>query len=355
MIRLCSAVCVGMALAFVCGCDRGPTLAEIEASERSERGYANAMDDLQAGRMDAAIKGFEQVLKKNPTSYSAHFQLATLMQDVRKDYISAIVHYRSYLAMRPASDKAPVATDRVKYCETLLSAEIVRKAGGSASNKLATDNEKLVAQVKKLTDELAKAKKDIARLEQEKSAQHQTIVKLSSAVDSDVAGKDPHRVKNAVASLKDDESAESVRRRLKPTDAELLDDDDEVATSPSVKPGDIKKLKQELAELDAEDLARTNTAKKAGANDKTKPTMTTKGTTPFDVLSGKKPAREKGEALPESYVVQEGETLSSIALKFYGNRNAWRTIQSANIAIIPANGRVRQGQIIKLPPANKKP
>ena len=132
-------------LAVVCGCDRGPSLSEIEERERASRLYTNAMDDLQAGRMDAAIKGFERVVLQEPKSYSAHFQLATLLQDVRKDYIAAIAHYRSYLALRPASDKATVAQDRVKLCETLLSAEVLRKAGGSASGKLAADNEKLTA------------------------------------------------------------------------------------------------------------------------------------------------------------------------------------------------------------------
>ena len=43
-------------LAVLCGCDRGPSLSEIEATERTSRLYTNAMDDLQAGRMDAAIR-----------------------------------------------------------------------------------------------------------------------------------------------------------------------------------------------------------------------------------------------------------------------------------------------------------
>ena len=78
--------CLALAgLALACGCDRGPSLSEIEERERTSRLYTNAMDDLQAGRMDAAIKGFERVVLEEPKSYSAHFQLATLLQDVRKD------------------------------------------------------------------------------------------------------------------------------------------------------------------------------------------------------------------------------------------------------------------------------
>ena len=194
-------------LAVVCGCDRGPSLSEIEERERASRLYTNAMDDLQAGRMDAAIKGFERVVLQEPKSYSAHFQLATLLQDVRKDYIAAIAHYRSYLALRPASDKATVAQDRVKLCETLLSAEVLRKAGGSASGKLAADNEKLTAdrdalgaRVKRLEAELAKAKKEIARLETENASKSRLLAKLSEA--DDVKASKTSAVKEALATLR---------------------------------------------------------------------------------------------------------------------------------------------------------
>lgn len=347
-------VCVGACMVCVCGCDKGPSLSEIEASERNSRLYTNAMDDLQAGRMDAAIKGFERVVLQEPKSYSAHFQLATLLQDVRKDYIAAIAHYRDYLALRPASDKATVAKDRMKLCETLLSAEMVRKAGGSASNKLASENAKLAQQVRTLTDKLEKAQKDIARLEQEKAAQRKTIEKLGAAIDSDAAPADPNRVKRAVAATKAGEDAEIARRRLKPTDAELLDEDDG-KDGPLIKSDEVKQIKGELAALDAEDEAAAN---KASSKPGAKPTAKVTGKTaasPLDVLGGKKKEHAKASAVPQSYVVQDGETLSSIALKFYGTRSMWREIQNANMAIIPANGRVRQGQIIKLPAAPKKP
>ncbi|MGN0846636.1 MAG: hypothetical protein ACI4RA_04545, partial [Kiritimatiellia bacterium] len=244
-------------LAALCGCDRGPSLSEIEATERASRLYTNAMDDLQAGRMDAAIRGFERVVLQEPKSYSAHFQLATLLQDVRKDYIAAIAHYRDYLALRPASDKATVAQDRVKLCETLLSAEVLRKAGGSASGKLAEDNEKLTAardaldaQVKRLEGELAKAKREIARLEAEGASKSRLLQKLSEA--DDVKASKAPSVREALASLKE-EREEVQRRRLKPTDAELLDEDDGVSSEDRIRnSADIRKLKSELASLDAE-------------------------------------------------------------------------------------------------------
>lgn len=368
-------------LAVFCGCDKGPSLSEIEARERTSRMYTNATDDLQAGRMDAAIKGFERVVLKEPESYSAHFQLATLLQDVRKDYIGAIAHYRSYLALRPASDKATVAQDRMKLCETLLNAEVLRKAGGSASGKLAADNEKLVAsrdaleaQVKKLETELEKARKDIARLESESASKSRLLQKLSEA--DDVRASKTSTVKEALAELKV-EREEVQRRHLKPTDAELLDEPDVAETEDRIRTSqDIKKLKGELATMDKDgkprkiDLSQANvndpvpllprpdaggavraTAEQEGGGDASKGKKVGKSTSSFDTMLGSTQKKPKATAggKPETYTVQQGDTLFIISKRFYGAPNKWKAILNANRAMISPDGRLRAGQVIKLP------
>ena len=370
-------------LATFCGCDKGPSLSEIEARERTSRMYTNATDDLQAGRMDAAIKGFERVVLKEPESYSAHFQLATLLQDVRKDYIGAIAHYRSYLALRPASDKATVAQDRMKLCETLLSAEVLRKAGGSASGKLAADNEKLAAardsleaQVKKLETELERAKKDIARLESEGASKSRLLRKLSEA--DDVRASKTSAVKEALAEIRA-ERDEAQRRRLKPTDAELLDEpDDGSATEDRIRTSqDVRKLKSELAAMDrdgrprkldvssaklddvspvpsrpdAGGAVRSAAEKSDSGQDVSKAKKSGKPSSLDAVLGSatqKKPKATAG-GKPETYTVQQGDTLFIISKRFYGAPNKWKAILNANRAMIAPDGRLRAGQVIKLP------
>ena len=206
-------VMVACALA---GCERARTLSEIEAQERSTRLYTNAMDDYRAGRLEAAIKGFERVVLDEPKSYSAHFQLATLLHDVRKDYIGAIAHYRAYLALRPASDKANVAVDRVKLCETLLAAEIVKKAAVGPDTlkkenaKLVEERDALAAKVRKLMVELEQANKTIVGLKRDNESQHNIIAKLSA----DDPGATPTTAKQALAELRAME-AEAARRRVR--------------------------------------------------------------------------------------------------------------------------------------------
>ncbi|MGN0847006.1 MAG: LysM peptidoglycan-binding domain-containing protein, partial [Kiritimatiellia bacterium] len=52
---------------------------------------------------------------------------------------------------------------------------------------------------------------------------------------------------------------------------------------------------------------------------------------------------------PERYTVQEGDTLFKISTRFYGSANKWRTILNLNRTIISPDGRLRVGQVIKLP------
>jgi nucleoid-associated protein YgaU len=63
---------------------------------------------------------------------------------------------------------------------------------------------------------------------------------------------------------------------------------------------------------------------------------------------GPTPGPGPGRATPTgNYVVQDGETLTSIARRVYGSANAWKTIAAANPGINP--DRIRSGMKITLP------
>lgn len=332
-----------VALATFCamsfaGCDREVSIAEREAKERSDRLYQNAMDDYRAGRLDAAIKGFERVVLDTPKSYSAHFQLATLLHEVRKDYIGAIAHYRAYLALRPTSDKATVATDRAKLCETLLSAEIVKRAAvgpetiKKENQKLTEERDSLTAKVRKLELELAEANRTIAGLRKDNESQHNIISKLTA----DDGSAAPVTAKQALAELKAME-AESARRRTRPTDAELLDDDEE---APS------RLNRSEVAKLRAE--AEKEEKRDAG-NRYAHAVSTNKAPASFAGMFGGKSKKQSMPGRPETYTVQEGDTLYRISTRFYGSSAKWRAIRDLNKATISLDGRLRAGQVIRLP------
>ena len=51
-----------------------------------------------------------------------------------------------------------------------------------------------------------------------------------------------------------------------------------------------------------------------------------------------------------TYTVQPGDTLSRIASQFYGKSHLWRIIFEANSTVLSDPGRIRPGQVLKIPP-----
>ena len=348
------ALLLGLAV-LAAGCDRNMSITEIEAKERTSRLYTTAMEDLQAGRTDPAIRGFEHVLVQEPRNYSAHFQLATLLQDIKKDYIGAISHFRSYLLFRPTSDKATIASDRMRVCDTLLGAEYLRKAGGRPTEKLSSENEKLAddvrklrEQVKRLEGQLAQAQEQVERLTTANKRYQRQIASVGADAEGDAPRKNVS-TKETLAELKA-LAGEQQRRRLRPTDAELLDDDSPPEERPLL--AEAKRLKEE-SEKEEKDVSRevapfAPSAVKPDAAASVQAKGVTRGA--LDSFWGDKAGQQKKTASrPETYVVQPGDTLSKISRRFYGSPAKWRAIRETNKAIIPFDGRVTAGQEIRLP------
>ena len=145
-----------LALAGLAACD-SRTASEFR-QERANRQYQAAMDDYSAGRLDAAVKGFEKVLRADPANTSARFQLACLQQDSRHDNLGAFCNYREYLQQVPDSDKAKMAKERLAICERALAEELAKKMNLIGDVAIAAEIEhvrKELADMKKSRDGLA--------------------------------------------------------------------------------------------------------------------------------------------------------------------------------------------------------
>ena len=302
---LCAALC-GVGL-LVAGCRRSMPSA-AEQADRASRHYTAAMAELQAGRIDAAIKGFENVIREEPGNGNAHFQLAALLEDSKKDYLGAIVHYRLYLTIRPQSDKAAIAADRLKGCETRYAAILVEKAGVESQfsaelEKLQKEHSQCGRKMAKVSEQLDEANRKIAALEKNLAVQKKML-------------------ENAEAIRDDPTVAQTPKQRLRA----MLDEDEK--NTPTHPPINVAEAGGDEPES-APPTASTNA-----------PSVSN----PF-VQKEKKPKR----LIPETYTVEEGDTLMRISARFYGTNRKWREIREANKAIISSDGRVKTGQVIKLP------
>ena len=321
------AVCCA-ALLFSSGC-RQSEVSVAERADRASRLYSSAMAELQAGRVDSAINGFQSVVRAEPGNGNAHFQLAALLEDVKKDYLGAMIHYRLYCLIRPDSEKAAVALDRMKGCETRYAADAMTKAGletklSSELAELRAEHRKCGKKMAKLSDDLESANRKIAAMEKSAELKAKMLEKASGIVD-------------------DASVANAPRKNLRPTDAQLLDDEDDGGRRISTK--EIRDLRAMLDE--DERTAVPPKVNKDIHNDDAS------AKSPFADIVGsdadKKDDNKSQRNIPETYTVEEGDTLMRISAKFYGTNRKWREIREANKTIISPDGRVRTGQVIKLP------
>ena len=277
--------------------------------ERADSIYRSAMADYAAGRIDRAVSGLERVIAATPGNSSARFQLACLLQDAKKDYLGAICNYREFLRLDRSGDKAGLAGDRIAQCERLLGPELMRRFDIGDNATLAEEN---------------------ARLRERVTALEKTAADLEKRLEKAMvrAREGSEEVERMRKMLRGD-STEDASRPTIPTEAALLDDEDDGLQDRIRFSKDVRNL---VVEEDREKVA-----------------------TPFAVgdrspePERKAPEEPAHEDRPAEYVIEEGDTLYKLAIRFYGNRSAWSRIREANKAVISTDGRIKVGQRIVLP------
>lgn len=284
--------------------------------ERSESHYQNAMADYVAGRLEAAEKGFFDAVKANPANASARFQLACLLQDRAGDHALAARHFSEYLLLDPSGDKAGLAKERIAICEKAMKKEMAdATAGGPAARELEETKKLLAAESaekKALAAKVASLEKNVASMQDENARLRRMV---------GVIGEDPSE-KRGIAMDGVETIDGAVRALGTPSEAE--EDGDRI-----VIPANISEIAKD----------------EPGDGPKVAPPPGEKRAAPAQ----KEPVSDDASKRPESYIVQEGDTLYRIATKFYGDMAAWRKIRDANKATITTDGRIKAGQKIVLP------
>lgn len=247
-------------IAACSGCEKQDTIALEEAAERRSSLYRQAIAAEQSGNLEESVRLFHRVLLEEPKSFSAHFQLATLLQDYKKDYIGAIHHFRAYLALRPDSDKSvvqkgktaeempSVVKERISKAKELLAPQLLTELGDSveavSQARLMRKNSQLTSAIKTLEVESATAKKNYENSEKKRK-------QLQGEVD---------RLRELVEKIKQDSvvsSSESVIR------AENLKAEKNAfeASETETKRDAIRRLREEAESMGGEKSSRTTLPK----------------------------------------------------------------------------------------------
>jgi LysM repeat protein len=280
-----------LGLLVLAGCsegDRVKTAAEID-----EPAYREGQALLKSGRRQEALNAFLKVIdKRGEDAPESHLEIGLLYAQHINDPLSAIYHFKKYLALRPNSPQAPLIRQRIDaamrdFARTLpaqpLENQLQRVDLVAALDKLKQENESL-------KQELADARAGRA----------------NAGVPPAVATNTPEVAAAPTAPANFNFSVDSIPAvRTRPTPA---------ATKPATA---------------APKPAATTPA----------PARATPAT----------PAPANATAGNRRHTVQPGDTLSKISQQYYGNRTRVNDILAANRGVLRSAAELKPGMTLKIP------
>ncbi len=392
-VRIMSALAL---LVWLAGCS-GAGTASQEARERDTALHRKARTAEQSGDLKEAIRLYHEVLIEEPRSFSAHFQLATLLHDFQEDYVGAIYHYKQYLYLRPKSEKSTLANERIRIAEQLLAPQILRKVGDSVQgisqahllketdrlNRLITGFE---AERAAVAEQREKEARELEALRGENARLREILVKMRVS-DVATAPAEPLRRRVAEAAAAPAASAASAASTLDAAAARALRAEAAAlargAAVPAPAPAPaaaapsadevLKAVQRRVSGTPAPAPAAPAAVKRQTETPAPQPAPQPVVPPPppppvraepdkaerlpaslQELLGREKAAKEKERAArpageQRTYVVQPGDTLFRVAEKFYGDSAHWKRIRDANRARIDPDGRIRAGQSIVVP------
>lgn len=289
--RLLPILMIGLLALGLGGCADNDRLAY--ASELDEPGYREGQSLLKAGRRQEALTSFLKVIdKRREDAPESHLEVGLLYAQHINDPLSAIYHFRKYLAIRPNSPQAPLVRQRIdaairEFARTIPAQPIENQA--QRVDLIAT----------------------LDRLKQENEVLKQQLADVRAARG------------NVPATL--DQAELPVVTTTAPPAAEdfsfSLDTLPTVRTRPS---------------------APARATPSAGT-----PAQRTAPATP--TVSRPAPTVTPPAAAGRTHVVKPGDTLFKLAQQYYGNRSRWREIYSANLGVMRSETDLKVGMQLKIP------
>jgi len=355
------------------GCDKHGIAAD-ESRERNSVLYRKAFTAEQSGDLDEAVHLYNRLLVEEPKSFSAHFQLATLLHDHSEDYIGAIYHYKQYLYLRPETEKSTLAQDRIRIAEQLLAPQILKKVGDSVQGisqaHLLKENERLNRIITALEGEKSvlmegktAADKELGTLRGDNVRLRELLQKMRvNETVSEPAESLTKRAGDAIKSVMGEEpTARTDAKSLRALRKEAVEISESGVKTMGRKPlvevpsteAVLKKVQTRLTGESETPAATVNVDAIEKTNVEPIPSRKVdKNSLSALSLFGKEDKKEKSTKTrgeQKTYVVQPGDTLFRVAEKFYGDSMGWKKIRDANRTRIDPDGRIRAGQIIIVP------
>lgn len=275
---------IGALLVGLVGCSDSDRFTY--ATETDEPNYREGHSLLKAGRRQEALTAFLKVIdKRRDDAPESHLEVGLLYVQHINDPLSAIYHFRKYLAQRPNSPQAPLVRQRIDAAIREFARTIPAQ-----SLELQAQRVDLIATLDRLKQENESLKQQLA----EARASGGSAMPASPA-------------------------PSSTRATSEPADNSLS------------------------FSIDTQPIVRTRPAPSTPTRvTPSSPAPAQKATTPSLRLT---PSAAPGR----THIVRPGDTLSKLALQYYNNRSRWREIYSANLGVMRNESDLKVGMELKIP------
>ena len=293
-----------------------------DASEADEPNYREGQSLLKAGRRQEALTAFLKVIdKRRDDAPESHLEVGLLYAQHINDPLSAIYHFRKYLALRPNSPQAPLVRQRIDaairdFARTLPAQPL----DGSQLQRV-----DLVATLDRLKQENEALKQQLADTRAGRG-----LPAVSATAEPPASSPAACGEENALSF-----SVDTRRRRCRRCAR---------VPRPRRNPGrrSPRRLRWFRPRPPTERLAPPPVVRTAPAP--ATPTVT-RPAAPASAARATPPPT----TTVRRHTIRAGDTLSKLAQQYYNNRAKWRDIYAANRDVMKSESDLRTGMELKIP------
>lgn len=294
-----------LALLVLAGCDRGDGLTL--AAETDEPLYRQGQQLSRQGRTQEALNAYLKLIsKRDDTAPESHLEAGLILLRHVKDPVAAYYHFRKYLELQPNSRQAVyvrglIETAKREYARTLPGAVMESQA------------ERLEMQ-----DQIDRLLRENDRLKAELAALH-----------DGVANAPPVRSRGTLETADNPGGPAITFQPAAPLTADT-------PAQPAANPEEDSPIT----------YAPVEPPPSAPPVPASRPGLSASATRPAPTKPG---ALAKPTAPGRRHTVGRGDTLFSLAQRYYGNRSRWRDIYEANRDVLPKEDALRVGMELRIP------
>jgi tetratricopeptide (TPR) repeat protein len=280
------------------GC--GPQTVMPFTAEVDDPDYRRGKELLRMGREQEALAQFLKVIdQRGGAAAESHLEAGILYHKRIEDPIAAIYHYRRYRELRPNTDQSRLVLQSIEACIR----DFARKLPAQPLDNQAQDRTDLI-------DTLDRLQRENLQLKEQLVAARAAVLDASRLGTANNLGN------------------ESSGAPLEPSQGFMTD-------APGMPPSRGAPQPEYSAPVGVVPVTPVNPGSAQSSPPPQTPVVTTPPPTP--------PANMR------RHVVVKGDTLISIARRYYGNPSRWRDIHAANRDQMPTESSLRIGMELRIP------